>query len=202
MQSACRINRAIAAIALLMALACSAAAAQEIPTREQALSLQAFGLFSYVQPHYDPANNVGGTFGADLDFRPLYFVRPSLEMRATFASGSNFSETTYDFGPRVELDFGRIKPYADFLIGSGAITFKQPIIYPTGPYTHDSSIIYSGAVGADYMVTRQIAIRGEAMLQSWNLGNSPSTAVIFHPRLYSIGVDYRFDFNLVHHSRH
>jgi hypothetical protein len=189
-------------ITLAFGAACSLAAAQEIPTRTQSASLQAFGLFSYVEPHYDSATNMGGSFGADLNLRPLYLLQPSLELRATFAPGADASETTYNFGPRLEVDLGRLRPYVTLMIGTGSINFTHPIVYPTGPYAHDSSIVYSGTVGADYMITRQVALRGDVMLQSWNLGNSPSTAVIFHPQIYSFGVDYRFDFNLIRHKNH
>ncbi len=193
-----RAIRIIITIAAL-ALSCIMANAQEIATRQQSASLQAFGLLSYVQPHYDPSNNIGGTFGADLDFRPLYRYRPSLDLRATFAPGSDVSETTYDFGPRIEADFGRIRPYACFLIGHGSITFQHPIITPAGPYTHDDSLVYSGGFGADYMLSRSLGLRGDFMLQRWNLaGTGSNSTPPFHPRLLSLGVDYRFDFNRVH----
>jgi len=202
MQKSCRAGILLAWAVLCLALPGRTAAAQEIPARQQGLSLQAFGLFSYVQPHYDPSNNVGGAFGADLNFRPLYFLQPSVDVRATFAPGSDVSETSYDFGPRLEADFGRLKPYGYILIGTGSITFTHPVIYPTGPYTHDSSIVYSGGFGADYMVTPQIGIRGEIMIQSWNLGSTGSMDNIsFHPRIYSMGVDYRFNFNHVRRNR-
>jgi len=188
---------------LFTAFACTFAAAQEIPSRNQGMSLQAFGLVSYVQPHFDPSNNLGGGFGADLNFRPLYKFQPSLELRATFASGADVSETTYDFGPRLEVDYGRFKPYVTALIGKGNITFQHPVTFPTGPYTHDDSFVFSGAIGADYMVTRQIGLRGEIMVQRWNLGGSNvASGIPFYPHLYSAGVDYRFDFNLMRRKKH
>jgi hypothetical protein len=187
-----------------MVMALGTAYAQEMQTRTQGASLQAFGLVSYVQPHYDTANNKGGAFGADVDFRPFYLLEPSVEVRATFAPGGDVSETTYDFGPRVEFDLGRLKPYAYILIGTGKITFTQPITTPTGPYTHDSSVVFSEGFGADYMLTSQIGLRGDIMVQSWNLGGQGNNASSssFNPHLYSFGVDYRFDFNRVRRSRH
>jgi hypothetical protein len=182
-------------------LGCCIARAQEMPTRTQVASLQAFGLLSYVQPHYDTANNIGGGFGADLDFRPLYRFEPSVELRATFAPGADVSETTYQFGPRLELDLGRLKPYGYILLGPGTITFTHPITTPQGPYTHDNSIVYSAGLGADYMLTPQIGVRGDLMVQSWNLGNAGNAAAAFKPLIFSIGVDYRFDFNHSHHHR-
>jgi Outer membrane protein beta-barrel domain len=181
----------------------STARAQDMPTRTQGAALQVFGLVSYVQPHYDTANNKGGAFGADLNFRPLFLFQPSLEARATFAPGTDVSETTYDFGPRLEMDLGRLRPYGFILIGTGTITFTQPIMTPTGPYTHDSSLVYSGGFGADYMLTSQFGVRGEIMVQSWNLGGQGSVAsASFNPRIFSAGVDYRFDFNRVRRNRH
>jgi len=187
------------AVALLCAMAASRASAQEVPTRNQFAGLQAFGLFSYVQPHYGAASNPGGTLGADLNFRPLYFLQPSLDMRYTFAPGADVTENTLGFGPRVELTFSRLHPYLYALVGHGTITFANPISTPTGPYTHDDSLVLGGGFGADYMLTRQLGLRAEVTQQRWNLGNGP-TSVIFHPRIYSVGVDYRFDFNKV--SRH
>jgi len=190
-----------------MVMAFGTAYAQEMQTRTQGATLQAFGLISYVQPHYDtvnnPSNNKGGAFGADVDFRPFYLLEPSLEIRATFAPGDDVSETTYGFGPRVELNLGRLKPYGYILIGTGTITFTHPITTPTGPYTHDNSLVYGAGFGADYMLSSQIGLRGDIMVQTWNLGgqgNAPSSS--FNPHLYSFGVDYRFDFNRVRRSRH
>ena len=202
MQKLHKMSLSIAAIAVFMAFAPRNAAAQEMAAKSQGASLQAFGLLSYVQPHYDPSNNIGGSFGADLNFRPLYRFQPSFELRATFAPGADVSETTYDFGPRLEADLGRLKPYGYILIGSGAITFAHPIVFPTGPYTHDNSLVYSGGFGADYMVTPQIGIRGDIMIQRWDVGDSSdANNMPFHPRIYSIGVDYRFDFNHVRRNR-
>jgi hypothetical protein len=190
-------------ILLCMAMAFGTAGAQDMPTRTQGASLQVFGLVSYVQPHYDTANNKGGALGADIDFRPFYLMEPSVEVRATFAPGSDVSQTTYDFGPRLEFNLGRLKPYATILIGTGNITFTQPIMTPTGPYTHDNSVVFSEGFGADYMLSPQIGLRGDIMVQSWNLGGQGnSTSSSFNPHLYSFGVDYRFDFNRVRRSRH
>ena len=186
----------IAVFCMVMAL--GTAYAQEMQTRTQGATLQAFGLISYVQPHYDTANNKGGALGADMDFRPFYVMEPSVEVRATFAPGSDVSETTYDFGPRLEMDLGRLKPYGYILIGTGKITFTQPIMTPTGPYTHDNSFVFSEAFGADYMLSSQIGVRGEIMVQTWNLGGQGNTtSSSFNPHLYSFGVDYRFDLNRV-----
>lgn len=197
-----------AAALFCMALACGIIRAQEMPSRTQAASLQAFGLISYVQPHYSTGsttvNNTGVSLGADLDFRPLDLLEPSIELRATFAPGSDVTEKTYQFGPRLEADLGRVKPYIFLLIGTGSITFAQPIPTPFGPYTHDSSFVYSGGFGVDYMVTPRIGIRGDLMLQHWNLGGGPqaSTSLPFYPHLFSFGVDYRFNFNGVRRKYH
>ena len=184
------------------ALLCNSARAQEVPARTQGASLQAFGMFSYVQPHYDPSNNIGGSLGVDLNWRPLSVWQPSVEIRATFAPGADVSETTYNFGPRLEMNLGRLRPYVTGQIGTGSIHFKNPIVTPTGPYTHDSSAVYSVAFGADYMLTPQLGVRGDVMVQSWDLGDSTGTAITFHPRLYSFGVDYRFDLNALRLHRH
>jgi hypothetical protein len=188
---------------LSIALGCATARAQEIPARQQGASLQVFGLMSYVQPHFNTANNIGGSLGADLNFRPLDFLEPSLEIRGTFAPGSDVTENTYQFGPRVAVDFSRVKPYLYFLIGSGSITFHPPLPTPEGPYTHDGSVVYSGGAGVDYMLTPQLGIRADAMLQHWNLGDGPLSSANkpFYPHLYSFGVDYRFDFNRIHRRR-
>jgi hypothetical protein len=187
--------------ALIAALISVTASAQEIPTKQQAASLQVFGLFSYVQPHYYPSNNNGISLGADLNFRPLSVIQPSLELRATLAPGSDVTEHTYNFGPRIELNLSRIRPYAFAFIGKGYITFAHPVIYPTGPYSHDDSTVYSGGGGVDYLLTPRIGLRADIMLQRWNLGGGATTTV-FHPRLYSVGADYRFDFNRPHFHRH
>jgi len=174
-----------------------AATAQEIPTKQQAASLQLFGAYSLVQTHYGTANNSGVSVGADLNLRPLSLVQPSLEVRGTFASGSTVTENTYDAGPRLEFNLNRVRPYIYAEIGAGSITFAHPVIYPSGPYSHDNSIVFSGGIGADYMIARQWALRADIMQQRWNLGGGATTTVL-HPRIYSFGVDYRFDFNTFH----
>ncbi len=187
---------------LVCGLACSTTSAQEIPTQQQSASLQLFGLYSYVQPHYYPSSSNGISLGADLNLRSYYNLHPSLELRAVFAPGPDVTEKTYSIGPRIEADFSRLHPYIYALVGKGTITFAHPVIYPSGPYSHDDSMVFSGGIGANYMVTPRFGIRGDVMVQRWNLGGK-TTTIIFYPHLYSVGVDYRFDFNqpLFHHHR-
>ncbi len=73
-----RINNVSAAMGLVLAfgLACRTTSAQEIPTQQQSATLQVFGLYSYVQPHYYPSNNSGGSLGADLNLRAYYHLIP------------------------------------------------------------------------------------------------------------------------------
>jgi hypothetical protein len=185
-----RLCKALPAIAICaLAFACATASAQDALNR--AASLQAFALYTHVAPHYGPSTNNGVSLGLDLNARPLYRLQPSLEARFTFAPGSDVTENTYNFGPRLEYKIGRLHPSIFALIGTGGITFHHPITFPSGPYTHDNSIIWSGGIGTDYMVTPRIGLRADVLLQRWNLG-SGSSSVIFHPRLYSIGVSYRF----------
>jgi hypothetical protein len=195
------INSKACWLGFVILLICDTVTAQEIPTKQQDSSLQFFGLYSYVQGHYYPSNNSGISLGADLNLRPLSLIQPSLEVRATFAPGPDQHETTYDFGPRVEANLNRLHPYAFALIGTGTITFPHPVIYPSGPYSHDNSVVFSGGVGVDYVLTPRFGIRGDLMVQRWNLGGA-NTTIIFHPRLYSFGVDYHFDFNRPLFRRH
>lgn len=81
--------------------------------------------------------------------------------------------------------FGRIHPYAKFLIDYGSIDFTSG----DPNYTHDTRTVYVPGGGAEYRVFRHIWVRGDYEYQFW-------TDFIHHhtmnPQGFTVGVSYNF----------
>jgi hypothetical protein len=168
--------------------------AQEIVTELQAARIQVFGLGSGVWTGYEGGKNLSLTGGGDLILRPLFRLQPGLEVRATIPVDSRTidGQRTFLGGPRVEYMRGRFDPYADFLIGTGTITFVHPAQTPAGLYTTNDSVVYCAGGGLDYTVMRSFAARVEVQEQFWKISKDPGGS--FSPISVSIGVVYRFHF--------
>ena len=142
-----------------------------------------FGLYSLVNPDgtstldYPPGSTVpaylknwasqwnseGGTVGADFRLGRFIFGQPALAFRATFSTGNFAKENTYLFGPELHYAFGRLRPYGNFLIGPGDITYENGF--------KDNSIVYDIGGGLDYHLTRRFSVRVvDFQYQFWNLG--------------------------------
>ena len=138
-----------------------------------------------------------GTFGADFRLGRFVFGQPALAARFTFSSGTSAKENTYMFGPELHYAFGKFRPFGDFLLGKGDITWG-------GSGFKDDSIVYELGGGLDYHVTRRLNVRlVDFQYQFWNLGthNYPaglipgqpaaSFATTLKPYTLSFGVTVR-----------
>jgi hypothetical protein len=118
-------------------------------------------------------NAGGGGFGADFRLGRFVFGQPAIGARFTFSSGTFASEKTYMFGPELHYSFGKFRPYGNFLIGNGDITY-----HPNGFV--DNSIVYQLGGGVDYHLTRRVNIRMfDFQYQFWNLSvhNYPANLI-------------------------
>jgi hypothetical protein len=165
---------------------------QAAETRVREAGLSVFGGYSLLSPDYGPTKNSGFFVGGDYTWFKR-FLSPSLEVRVKVAPGDTVGERTYGGGLRVEHQFARFHPYADFLVSSGTITFANPrAIGSVGPAGYNNSVVYSYGGGVDYDFTNHWAARVDFQQESWDLEEIPD--VTLAPRVLSLGVNYRFSF--------
>jgi opacity protein-like surface antigen len=180
------------------------AQAQSTPTATQQLQLSAFGGATGAFTDLRGGKNLDITAGADLTLSTFRLLRPSLELRGSYPidSGHISSQKNFLGGVRVEHTFGRLRPYANFLIGLGEIDYNPPApaypyTYPYNFYLKSSSVIYSVGGGVDYDLTSRWAVKADAQFQHWDTPTTASGAI--HPTALTLGAVYRFDFNPRHH---
>ncbi len=112
------------------------------------------------------ANGFNNGFAGGADFRLGRFVfgQPALGVRYTYSTGTFGKQKTFVAGPELHYIYRRFRPYGDFLIGPGNITYK------TGQT--DSSIVYEFGGGVDYHYSHRINFRMiDFQYQLWDLGN-------------------------------
>ena len=148
-----------------------------------------FGQAGYEQPGYGQSANFG--YGLGGDFTPYRFrlIQPAIEIRVTGDNGSAANEHTYAGGVKLAFLVHGIHPYVTLLRGLGTISFIHPVVFPNGPYTHDSSLETSLGGGAEFDVGRMIQVRGDITKQYWTL-DSPN----IRPMSVAVGVAYIIPF--------
>ena len=156
----------------------------------QTMRLQVYGLGSYTRPEFGPYSSAGGFgVGGALGFRisRLPRIEPSLDVRYTYATNNDNTQTFKGGGLRVTYNVARFHPYGDFMYGAGNINFK----HPGSTYTHDNSYVPMYGGGLDIDLTRTFALRADFQRQRWQLAaGTPS----FHPTQASLGLRYQFHF--------
>ena len=111
------------------------------------------------------ANGFNNGFAAGADFRLGRFVfgQPALGVRYTYSTGNFGKQKTFLVGPEAHYIYKRFRPYGDFLIGAGNITYRNT--------QTDSSIVYDFGGGVDYHLTHRLNIRMvDFQYQLWDLG--------------------------------
>jgi len=173
------------------------AKAQDKPDAQRQIDFSVFGAFTSASTGLSAGHNLDVSGGFDLNLPAMSFLRPGLEVRAT----SPFERTGIDrqqdilTGPRVEFLFGRLHPYADFLIGGGRIDYGDAA-QPYGTYNdiqvtgHSTSTVYSPGVGASFDLTSHLAVFADLQAQHWDTPVSLSGHLLAKP--LSFGVRYRF----------
>jgi hypothetical protein len=179
--------------------------AQGLNTASQQLELSAFGAATGTFTRLEGGKNAAITAGIDLTYLPLRYFRPSIEVRGTYPvdRGNISSQESILAGVKVEHAFGRLHPYADFLLGRGEIEygnggFAVPALGST--FLSTVTTVYSPGGGVDYNLTRSIALKGDVQYQFWKTPVVESGSI--HPVAVSFGGVYRFNFNPRGHHKH
>jgi len=108
--------------------------------------------------------NQGFSVGADFRLGRFVFGQPALGTRFTWSTGTFGKQRTLLFGPQIHYIYKRFRPYGNFLIGPGNITYR------TGQT--DNSIVYDFGGGVDYHKNRTLNFRLiDFQYQLWDLGN-------------------------------
>jgi hypothetical protein len=108
--------------------------------------------------------NQGFAAGADFRLGRFIFGQPALGARYTWGTGNFGKQRAFLVGPEVHYIYKRFRPYGDFLIGPGDITYR------TGQT--DNSIVYAFGGGVDYHKTRVVNFRMiDFQYQLWDLGD-------------------------------
>jgi hypothetical protein len=115
------------------------------------------------------------------------------------AAGNVDKQKSFVAGPVIEYALGRFRPYADFLIGKGAINYlSSGYIFGSEKYTSSSAVVYSPGLGLDYSITHHFALKADLQYQRREVPIAVSGHI--DPTLVSLGGKYMFDFN-PHHNR-
>jgi hypothetical protein len=108
--------------------------------------------------------NQGFSAGADFRLGRFIFGQPALGTRFTYSNGTYGKQRTFVFGPELHYIYRRFRPYGDFLIGPGNITYKSG--------QTDNSIVYEFGGGLDYHKSRRLNFRViDFQYQLWDLGS-------------------------------
>jgi hypothetical protein len=108
--------------------------------------------------------NQGFSAGADFRLGRFVFGQPAVGTRFTYSDGTYGKQRTFMFGPELHYIYKRFRPYGDFMIGPGNITYR------TGQT--DDSIVYELGGGVDYHKNRWLNFRMvDFQYQFWDLGN-------------------------------
>jgi len=86
---------------------------------------------------------------------------------------------------------GRLRPYADVLVGRGAMTYPDPG-YQVGTfvYKQTASWIFGGGAGAEFDVVGPFSAKAEVQIQHWRTPVVTSNSAL--PIQLGVGVAYRF----------
>ncbi len=178
------LSRALAfAVLVALAILPNASHAQVVPAIKGGGSqINVYGLYTLVKTDfnstldYPPSNpppsstndangwNQGFAAGADFRLGRFVFGQPAVGARFTYSTGTFGKQRTLVFGPELHYIYRRFRPYGDFLIGPGNLTYKSG--------QTDNSIVYEFGGGVDYHKNRTLNFRMvDFQYQLWDLGN-------------------------------
>jgi hypothetical protein len=175
--------------------------AQGIPVATQQIQLSAFSAATPISTGLGQGNNFTVTAGADIAFVGLRRYSSVIEIRGTYpiAGGNVDKQKSFVAGPVIEYPVGRFRPYADFLVGKGAINYLQGgYVFGNRKYISSSTVVYSPGMGLDYRITHHFALKADLQYQHWDVPVAGSGHI--NPTVMSLGGKYMFDFN-PHHNR-
>ena len=129
---------------------------------------------------------------ADLDFHHGLGVEVEYHHITDLDDNYLIYQTSYEVGGRYSRHYGRLQPYAKFMVGRGTFNFPAPRPNPDYNYNYN---LYAFGIGADIRVTRRINVRVEDEFQKWLPGSGPAAAFIpngLSPNLPTFGIAYHF----------
>ncbi len=180
---------------LALPLASRSLSAQAAPGAERTGEFSAFITYSLLWPEWNGISdkNNGVTFGVEYArFMHHWPVTPSLVLRGKTAPGDTVGEHTFGGGIKADRSFGAFRPYGNFLISAGNVTFTHPVVdYRPKLYISDNSVVYSAGGGLDVDLTQSWAIRADYQYEWWSIGINQN----FNPRALSFGVVYRIPYH-------
>lgn len=177
--------------------------AQANPTASQSYQLSVFGGGTGNFTGFIGGKNLDITAGADLGFRSFFHVNPSIEVRGTYPveKGTLSSQKNILVGLKAEKRYGAFHPYADFLVGRGAMDFPRSYQGSNGLfYIRTTSAVFSPGVGIDADLTSHLAVKADFQIQRYSTPVTVSGTV--YSKATTFGVVYRFDFNHHRHQRY
>jgi hypothetical protein len=158
--------------------------------------INVYGLYTFVKPNWNSTlppstpsntndantNNQGFAAGADFRLGRFVFGQPALGARYTYSTGTYGKQKTFLVGPELHYIYKHFRPYGDFLIGPGNITYR------TGQT--DNSIVYEFGGGVDYHRSRKLNFRLiDFQYQLWDLGNHFYPPGFFTPGSPGVYID-------------
>ncbi|NYF50749.1 outer membrane beta-barrel protein [Tunturiibacter gelidoferens] len=177
--------------------------AQSSPAATQQLQLSAFVGGTGTFTNLAGGKNLDITAGADITLLSFRLFRPAAEIRGSYPidEGTISSQKNFLVGPRVEYPLGRLHPYANFLVGRGAIDYlRGGYIFGNVRYINSNTLVLSPGVGLDYNLTHHLAVKVDFQYQHWDTPAVPSGSI--RPKAITLGAVYIFDFNPRHrHSQ-
>jgi opacity protein-like surface antigen len=158
----------------------SALHAQAKPTASRAVDLQIGGGFAFGGSDYIQGTFKGATAYADFDFRPHVGIEAEFH-QINSPSGDESYQRTYEIGARYLRTYGRLVPYAKFMIGRGDFN------YPHGLADLSYNMFAFGG-GADVKLNEYLHVRAEYEFQKW--ASFPNGGLA--PHIVTIGAAYHF----------
>ena len=176
--------------ALLLAIISSTSLhAQATATASRVGNLQAGATFNLANSDYVPSTLKGFGFYSTFDFKYHFGVEAEFHQLNDPNSAQPIYERTYEVGPRYVMHFGRLAPYAKFMVGRGVFNFPPSPSDPAGgPVANLAYNIWAVGVGADYKLRPSINLRVDYESQRW-IGFPPNGLT---PEVFGIGVAYHF----------
>jgi len=171
--------------------------AQSISTASRQAELSAFAGGSGNFTGLNSGKNLDITAGLDLTFLRFRYLRPAIEVRSSypFYSGQVGGQKNILAGPKIEYPRGRLHPYANFLVGRGAIDYSNSgYIVGNIEYQVSNSFVYSPGIGVDYNLFRSFSAKADYQFQHWNTPTVIASGSIY-PKVVTLGLVYTFKFN-------
>ena len=171
-------KKLVFALTLLSAGSC-AAFAQGNSTISRIGDLQLGGGYTSASSDYLNPRIKGYAFYGDFDF--FHHLGVEADFHQVGDSPSKVYERTYEVGVRYVRHYGRLGPYAKFMIGRGVFNYPE----------NEANLAYNMyglGGGMDIAILPRINIRGDYEYQSWS-SFKPNGLT---PQLITIGVAYHF----------